>query len=62
MIEDRAAVNTDTELWRGNDEGGGDAYADRVFVTAGGGIGINCGGRVVVMTPKQWLALAEFTP
>jgi hypothetical protein len=57
MSEHHAATNTDTELWRGHDEGNGDAYADRVFVTAGGGIGFNCGGLVMVQTPKQWHAV-----
>jgi len=46
--------NTDRELWRGPDDGRGDYYADRVFVTAGGGIGIDHGGRRAVMLPKDW--------
>lgn len=48
------AKTTDTELWRGPADGRGDAYADRVFVTEGGGIGIDCGGRCAVMPPKSW--------
>ena len=48
------AKNTDTELWRGHDDGRGDYYADRVFVTGTGGIGFDVGGCVMVKTPKLW--------
>lgn len=50
-----AAVNTDKELWR---EPPGDYYAPSLFVTAGGGIGIDVGGYVVVMPIRSWHALA----
>jgi hypothetical protein len=47
--------NTDRELWR---EREGDYYADSIHVTEGGGIGIDCGGYVVVMPLRKWHALA----
>jgi hypothetical protein len=46
-----AKLNTDRELWRGLD-------SDRVFVTVGGGIGIDVAGRVMVKTPRMWIGLA----
>lgn len=52
----RAVNNTDRELWR---EREGDYYADSVHVTEGGGIGINCGGHVIVMPLRKWFALAR---
>jgi len=55
FVSDTQAVeNTDRELWRGPDLGNGDYYADSVHVTLGGGIGINVGGRVIVMRPNEW--------
>ncbi len=51
------AKNTDRELWR---EREGDYYADSIHVTAQGGIGINCGGTVHVMSLRQWHSLAGF--
>jgi hypothetical protein len=55
------AQNTDRELWRERD---GDYYADSIHVTEGGGIGINCGGSVVVLPLREWhrLALAAAQP
>ena len=50
-MPDTQAVNTDRELWRGPDEG--------IFVTEGGGIGIDCGGHVIVMPIRKWFALAQ---
>ncbi len=50
------AENTDRELWR---EREGDFYADSLFVTKEGGIGMNCGGYVVVMPIRLWHALAK---
>lgn len=47
--------NTDRELWR---ERPGDYYADSIFVTEGGGIGLNCGGSVFVKPPREWHRLA----
>jgi hypothetical protein len=48
--------NTDRELWRERD---GDAYADSVHVTTNGGIGINCGGQVIVRPIREWHRLAR---
>ena len=56
MNTDGAAQNTDIELWR---ERPGDYYADSVFVTKSGGIGISCGGKVYVRTPRKWQAIVE---
>ena len=53
-----ACVNTDRELWRGTDEGNGDYYADSVFITKEGALGINCGGFVHVRTIREWHRLA----
>ncbi len=52
------AKNTDREIWRGPDEGFGDFYADSMFVTEQGGIGIDCGGHVIVMPVRKWHKLA----
>lgn len=46
-----ACVNTDREIWR---EPRADGNGDRIFVTEGGWIGINCGGRVIVTTVGSW--------
>ncbi len=48
--------NTDRELWR---EREGDYYADSIHVTAGGAIGINCGGHVIVRTLQEWHRIAR---
>lgn len=56
MSESDAAVNTDREIWR---EREGDFYADSLFVTAGGGIGINCGGAVIVKPVREWFHAAR---
>ena len=56
MNTDGAAQNTDIELWR---ETPGDYYADSVFVTKGGGIGIKVAGKVYVRTPRRWQELVE---
>ena len=51
-------VNTDRELWRADN---GDIldpdnyYADSVFVTADGEIGIQSGGHVAVKSPREWI-------
>ena len=52
----KMAKNTDRELWRSPP---GDYYAHRVFVTEGGGIGIDVGGNVIVMRLAQWHATAR---
>ena len=52
------AENTDTEIWRGPDEGGGDYYADSLHMTKEGLLGINCGGSVHVRAIREWHRLA----
>ena len=54
MLE--GAVNTDKELWR---ETEGDYYSNSVHVTSSGGIGINVGGFVRVLTLQQWHEAAK---
>ena len=54
-----AAANTDRELWR---EREGDFYADSIHVTAQGGIGIDCGGTVVVLPVREWHRRALLAP
>ena len=46
----------DRELWR---EKSGDFYSDSIHVTSDGGIGINCGGMVIVAPLKQWHAAIQ---
>lgn len=48
--------NTDQEIWRERPE---DYYSDSIHVTEHGGIGINCGGRVIVLSAKEWHCLAN---
>ena len=55
MTDAAQVTNTDRELWR---EREGDFYADSIFVTKNGGIGLNVGGRVIVMSLKRWHMLA----
>lgn len=57
-MSDSEAKNTDREIWRGPDEGCGDFYADSIHVTEQGGIGIDCGGHVIVMPVRSWHKLA----
>src|SRR5580693_9330724 len=45
------AQNTDRELWR---EREGDYYADSIFVTEHGQIGISCKGHVTIMSLAKW--------
>ena len=56
-MSDMEAKNTDRELWRGPDEGGGSFYADSIHITEGDGIGINCGGHVFVRPLRDWHAM-----
>ncbi len=56
------SMNTDRELWRGPDEGNGDFYADTIFITFDGALGINCGGTVYVMPVREWHKLAARLP
>lgn len=55
LTEQKAALNTDRELWRSSE----DYYSDSTFVTKGGGIGINVGGHVIVMPLQDWYAAAH---
>lgn len=48
------ANTTDKELWRGTP----DHYSPRVFVTEGGGIGMDVGGLVIVKPLREWHKLA----
>lgn len=58
MADTDACENTDREIWRGPDEGGGDYYADSLHITKNGALGINCGGFVYVKTLREWHRLA----
>ena len=51
------AANTDKELWRETPD---DAYAPSVHVTQNNQIGINIGGRVVVLDIHTWHWLGEY--
>ena len=53
---DVGSVNTDKELWR---EVEGDYYANSIHVTQDGGIGINVGGHVRVLTLEEWHKAAK---
>ena len=52
----QAVVNIDKEIWR---EVPDDFYAPSIFVTEGGGIGIDVGGYVFVKPIKEWFRLAK---
>ncbi len=56
QVDGGPCLNTDRELWR---EREGDYYADSIHVTEGGGIGINCGGFVIVKSLRAWHKLAS---
>lgn len=43
--------NTDREIWR---ERIGDYYANSIHVTSNNGIGIDCGGTVIVAPLHKW--------
>ena len=53
-MSDRAAQNTDRELWR---KIPGNYYSPSIHVTEQGAIGINVGGTVYVMPVENWHAL-----
>lgn len=57
-MADEACENTDRELWRGPDEGNGSYYADSIFITKDGALGINSGGWVYVRSIHEWHLLA----
>lgn len=54
-----SAKNTDRELYREPDAGHGSFYSDSIHVTERGGIGINCGGYVIVMSLRDWHRIAK---
>ena len=59
-MEPTAYVNTDRELWRADLQDPLDpdnVYADSVFVTADGRIGIQSGGHVAVNSPA-WVVMS----
>lgn len=49
--------NTNRELWRENP---GDFYSSSIHVTKSGGIGINCGGHIIVAPLKYWHEAMEY--
>ena len=51
-----AQQNTDRDLWSECED---DYFSPRLFVTAGGGIGIDVGGHVIVKPIREWHALAK---
>lgn len=55
-MSDSGCVNTDKEIWR---ETPGDYYSDSIHVTRFNGIGINCGGRVIVAPIRKWHEAGE---
>lgn len=56
MNNEQAYQNTDRELWRERED---DYYSDSIHVTENGGIGMNCGGHVIVMPIRKWHLAAE---
>lgn len=50
-MNDQACQNTDREIWRKRP---GDFYSPSIHVTSGGGVGISCGGTVLVAPVEQW--------
>ena len=55
-MEQACNNNTDKELWR---EKHGDYYTDKIHVTEYGGIGIDCGGHVIVAPLRKWHEAGE---
>lgn len=56
MSEPVQAKVADRDLWR---ETPGDYYAPRLFLTEGGGIGMDVGGFVIVKPIREWHKLAS---
>lgn len=48
--------NTDKEIWRKKE---GDYYSASIHVTKAGGVGIDVGGHVIVMSVEKWHALGR---
>ncbi len=55
-MDNQCCENTDKEIWR---EIPGDYYSPSMHVTEGNGIGINCGGHVIVAPVKRWHEAGE---
>jgi len=51
--------NTDRVIWLAANE---TSYCDSIHVTESGGIGINCGGSVIVKPLREWHRLAASLP
>ena len=59
-LDEQAYKNTDVELWREPQQDGKvDYYSNSIHRTDRGGIGINVGGSVHVMTLEEWHKLAQ---
>ena len=56
MSEYTVYTNTDKELWRKIPN---DYYSPSIHVTKEGGIGINCGGHMIVAPIEVWHNLGE---
>lgn len=52
-MSDQAKTDNRRVIWIGEGD-----LPDEVFVTDGGGIGMNIGGDVIVMTARRWHGLA----
>ncbi len=51
-----ACESTDRQIWQKNE---GDYFSPSIHATGGGGIGINVGGHVIVMSVEKWHALGR---
>jgi hypothetical protein len=51
-----SSQNTDKEIWRKSDS----YYSPSIHVTSVGGIGINCGGSVIVADIERWHEAGKF--
>lgn len=59
MTETAAKANTDREIYRETAPDCFDFASPSIHVTMGGGIGINVGGDVIVMTIRTWHKAAK---
>jgi len=55
-IDSESKENTDKEIWR---KPPGTFYEPSIHVTETGGIGIDCGGHVIVMKVEKWHSLGR---
>ena len=49
-------LNTDREIWRESEH---DYYSPSIHVTERGHVGINVGGRVIVMDVRDWFSAGQ---